>query len=161
MKKFKIPKLPKKQLKLCAYGISLLYSALAILQLVRFDKFLPEIEAQIGTNLGLFVGIITPALTIFSLIFLLGLKVPNIVKFLSGISVVVVPWIWMSLAIWLVGKNVKAVEFSTYAPFNVEWFVLAFNVILLAVALYLSSEMGIEKIYSGLTKRGKSSKIKK
>lgn len=163
-KKIVAEKAPKPYSKYAAkLGIvaAALMAAMALLQLVRFDKFLPELDMQLpgGYGLAIAVGASVVAASIFSIPFLLRMKLSLAARICGGVLALVPPWIWLLITIWSMGNGYVAVQFSTYFPMNTDWWTLIFNAVWLMFNFYVVWQLGLDqsfaKLQRNLKKRSK------
>ncbi len=165
-KKVIAEKAPKPYSKLAAkFGIAaaVIMTIMALLQLVRFDRFLPELDAQLpgGYGFAMFVAIVVVFAEIFAIPFLLQMKLSKGARFCSGLLALVPAWIWLLVTIWSMGNGYVAVEFSTYFPFDTGWWTLAFNFVWLVFSFFVVWQLGLDKIFPKKSKSAKTKKLKK
>lgn len=141
----KAPKVKNKwAVQLGVVGAALM-AGFALLQLFRFDKFLPELNAQLpgGHGFAIFVGVVVVVAEIFAIPFLLRMKLSRLARFCSGLLVFVPAWIWLIVAIWSTGTSVVAVQFSTYFPLDSGVWLIVFNTLWLAFNFWLAWQLGL------------------
>ncbi|MDR0955575.1 MAG: hypothetical protein LBM73_00435 [Candidatus Nomurabacteria bacterium] len=121
---------------------------MALLQLFRFDKFLPELNAQLpgGRGFADFVAIAVVLCEIYSLPFLFRLKLSRLARLCSGVVSFLPPWIWLIVTIWTTGSGATAVEFSSYFPLATAAWTILFNVIWLIFSFVVAWQNDLGKI---------------
>lgn len=128
-------------------------TVMALLQLVRFDKFLPELDFQLpgGYGFAIFVATVIVFAEIFAIPFLLRMNLSKLARFCSGLLVLLPVWIWLIVSIWSTGNDVVAVQFSTYFPLSTGWWTIVLNAAWLAFNFYVVWRLGFDKIYPAKT----------
>ncbi|MGE5309793.1 MAG: hypothetical protein ACM3JF_01805 [Sphaerimonospora mesophila] len=141
-----------------AAGIVALFT---VVQLIGIDKMIDGLNQQLPDGGGLVttVAVVVLLSGIMSLPFLLRYKISELARFMSGILAVLVPWVWLLIAIWSVGTGAAAAQFGVITGINVEWWVVAFNAAWLILNFYTVRQLGLEKTWRTL--RGSARQLKK
>lgn len=129
--------------KKAAYGYAALLVIFSVAQLFTledtielFEKFgLPEV----GMGMGLIVALVI--FEVFSLLFVLGMKISPCMRIVSMLSSVLVPTIWLSLSIWL-NINQPSVDnigfLGTVIDISIGWWLVFISIALLDLAIWVA-----------------------
>ncbi len=141
-----------------AAGVMALFT---VIQLVGIDKMIDGLNQQLPDGGGLVttVAVVVLLSGIMSLPFLLRYKISELARFMSGILAVLVPWIWLLIAIWSVGTGAAAAQFGVITGINVEWWVVVLNAVWLILNFYTVRQLGLEKTWRTL--RSSARQLKK
>lgn len=141
-----------------AAGVMALFT---VIQLVGIDKMIDGLNQQLPDSSGLVVTVAIVVLLsgIMSLPFLLRYKISELARLISGILGVLVPWIWLLIAIWSVGTGAAAAQFGAITGINVEWWVVVLNAAWLILNFYTVRQLGLEKTWRTL--RSSTRQLKK
>jgi hypothetical protein len=140
-----------RQLGLILSGLMLV---MALLHLIRIDKLIPLIDTALPGDVGYAVAFIctVAAIEVFSIPFLLGMKLSPLARIFGGLFVVLVPLIWTCLTIWTLGKYETTGQFSSYLNVHSDGLLLFGNAVWLLVSYWTLYLFSYDKTFKQLSK---------
>lgn len=147
------PKAKKPYTAKILWALAAVVLGMALLHLVRIDNLIPVIEQTLG-EIGApwFVAVVV-IVEVFSLPYLLQMKLSPLFRIMSGLFVVLAPLMWTCLAIWAYGNDHSTGQLSSYVSLVSSWWLVALNLAWLGVgywALWLSN---FDTCFSALRKK--------
>lgn len=121
-----------------ALALAAVMLVMALLHLVRIDKLIPIVDIVLPGSLVWAVAsvCIIVTLEVFSLPFLLGMKLSPLARICGGICMVLVPLAWTCLTIWALGGYMTTGQFSSYVDIAPNWLLLAVNILWLGISYW-------------------------
>ena len=115
---------------------------MVLLHLVRIDKLIPVVSETLGESGATWFVAIMVIIEVFSLPYLLRMKVSPGFRIVSGLWVIVVPLAWTCFTIWALGDGHSTGQFSSYLSTPASWWLVVLNLAWLGAsywALWLSN----------------------
>lgn len=116
----------------------------ALIHLFRIDTFVPEMTRVVGNTgaLWLVSGIV--CMEVFALPFLLRMRLSILAQYMSGLFVVVVPLVWLLIAIWTYGTGVSTAQLGEFVNLPSNWLLLLLNLLWLLGSYYAIWALGYD-----------------
>lgn len=122
-----------------ALTLAVVYVILFILQLFTYEKFYPIVAAYGlpgGSTTAVILAGLVPILEAGALPYLLSMKISHTLRSFSRVFVVLVPVVWLVVALWLVTRASASTEAgvfgATITTYSGVWVVLFFAMLLIS-----------------------------
>lgn len=147
------PKLKKPYAVKVLWALAIIMIVFAIVHLIRIDKLIPTISEILGSTGASWFVVLVVISEVFALPYLLRLRVSPLMRIVSGGLVVLVPLIWTCLTIWALGNSHSTGQFSSYVPTPATWWLVALNVVWLAVSYWSLWLSNFDKAFAGIKRK--------
>lgn len=136
-----IPKATKAPALKKPYGlwVSLLSAVIiilfALIHLFRIDTFLPELNIAVpgGYDTARILAVAIVTSEVFAVPILLRMRLSPLARFTSGILVILVPLVWLLIAMWNHGLDVSTAQLGEFYSLPSSTFLITTNLLWLAL----------------------------
>jgi hypothetical protein len=152
----KPPKVTDKHIIYSGWGLAMFSSILVLLQLFRIDKIILEVGRMGfpgGERVDTLIYVLAVVAEIFSIPYLLRMKVSPLARVVSGFLVVFASWLWLIVHLWMIGDSASTLQLGNYINLPASIFTIALNIIWLGLSMWVVRMLGFRKSLEDLRKQ--------
>jgi hypothetical protein len=119
------------------YGLALWTIVIAVAQMVSFEEFVSALQEYqaVDRTWSITLAVVVLALEVFSVPYLLRLRLSPAARFISAVFVLVLPFVWTVLTLTGLGRGIEnAGYFGGFMRFSVNEWVLVFDALWMVVS---------------------------
>lgn len=140
------PKLRTKYGPILGWIAAIILIIFSLVHLFRIDTFVPELSLALGSNqtLTLWVASILVTMEVFALPFLMRMRLSPLAQYVSGAFAVIVPLVWLLIAIWTFGTNSSTAQLGEFVSLPSSWTLIFANLLWLLFSYYTIWALGYD-----------------
>lgn len=125
-----------------AAGIMIVF---ALVHLFRIDTFVPEMTRIFGNrSLTMWIVSAIVCMEVFSLPFLMRMRLSVAAQYMSGLFAVTVPLAWLLIAIWTFGTTISTAQLGEFVNLPGSWLLIIVNFVWLLYSYYTIWALGYD-----------------
>lgn len=140
------PAVRTKQGPLLGWIAAVILIVFSLVHLFRIDTFVPELALALGSTqmLTLWAATIIISMEVFALPFLMRMRLSPLAQHVSGSFAVLVPLVWLLIAIWTFGTNTSTAQLGEFVSLPGNWLLILVNIIWLKYSYYTIWALGYD-----------------